>query len=116
MDSRTYLNAGRVLATLSLIFFLAACDSDSHSGHEAHDEQMNWKAPSFETTDAAGNTLRYPQDLEGPTIVLFWATWCPYCKSLMPHLQSVVDEYGGEVEVIALNFREDFVCRDLEKS
>src|SRR3546814_9228256 len=31
-----------------------------------------------------------------PTVVLFWATWCPYCKALMPHLQSMLDEYGND--------------------
>ncbi len=48
-----------------------------------------------------------PESLEGPTIILFWATWCPYCKALMPHLQSIVDEYDGRVQVVALNFRDD---------
>ena len=52
-------------------------------------------------------TFNYPDDIERPTIVLFWATWCPYCRALMPHLQSILDEYGEQVEVIALNIRED---------
>lgn len=43
-----------------------------------------------------------------PTVVLFWASWCPYCKAVMPHLQSILDEHGPEqVEVIAVNIRED---------
>jgi hypothetical protein len=33
--------------------------------------------------------------------VLFWATWCPYCKALMPHVQSNLDEYGKQVRVVA---------------
>ena len=41
------------------------------------------------------------------TILLFWATWCPYCKALMPHLQSVVLEYGDKVKVLAINIMED---------
>jgi len=43
-----------------------------------------------------------------PTVVLFWASWCPYCKAVMPHLQSILDEHGTDrVEVIAVNIRED---------
>lgn len=43
-----------------------------------------------------------------PIIVLFWASWCPYCKALMPHLQSMLDEYTPErLEVLAISFRED---------
>ena len=63
--------------------------------------------PPFELTDAEGQQFGYPAQLVGPTIVLFWATWCPYCKALMPHLQSIVEEFDGEIEVLALDFRED---------
>ena len=42
-----------------------------------------------------------------PVIVLFWATWCPYCKRLMPHLQSVSLEYGDEIRILAVHFRDD---------
>src|SRR3546814_5578562 len=43
-----------------------------------------------------------------PTVVLFWATWCPYCKALMPHLQSMLDEYGNDrIEVVAIDIWED---------
>ena len=41
------------------------------------------------------------------TVLLFWATWCPYCKALMPHLQSVVLEHGDKVKVLAINIMED---------
>jgi thiol-disulfide isomerase/thioredoxin len=44
---------------------------------------------------------------EQPVIVLFWATWCPYCKALMPHIQSIRLEYGDEVRVLAVHFRDD---------
>jgi thiol-disulfide isomerase/thioredoxin len=43
-----------------------------------------------------------------PIVVLFWASWCPYCKALMPHLQSMLDEYTPDrLEVLAISFRED---------
>lgn len=43
-----------------------------------------------------------------PTVVLFWASWCPYCKALMPHLQSMLDQYGSErIEVVAIDLWED---------
>jgi thiol-disulfide isomerase/thioredoxin len=42
-----------------------------------------------------------------PVVLLFWATWCPYCKALMPHIQSIRLEYGDEIRVLAVHFRDD---------
>ena len=42
-----------------------------------------------------------------PQIILFWATWCPYCKALMPQIQSIIYEYGESVGVLAVNIMED---------
>ena len=86
-----------VLAAL----LLSACEPP------APEPQIDWQPPAFELSDADGQLLRYPADLEGPAIVLFWASWCPYCKALMPHLQSIVDESDGAVQVLALNIRDD---------
>jgi len=44
---------------------------------------------------------------EKPQIVLFWATWCPYCKALMPHLQSIQLEYGDDINVLAITVDND---------
>jgi len=77
------------------------------STQAAPPHQMEWMPPGFDKALDETRSFNYPQDLSGPTIVLFWATWCPYCKALMPHLQSIVDEYGDRVTVLAINFRED---------
>ena len=42
-----------------------------------------------------------------PVVLLFWATWCPYCNALMPHLQSIGIEYGDRIEILAIHFRDD---------
>ena len=98
MDKRILHPLTRIIATALLVF---ACTQ------AVGDTQMDWRPPAFELADSDGQSLRYPDDLDGLTIVLFWASWCPYCKALMPHLQSIVDEYDGEIEVLALNFRDD---------
>jgi thiol-disulfide isomerase/thioredoxin len=67
-------------------------------------------APPFTLETFDGRTVDYAEAQRGgPTIVLFWATWCPYCKALMPHLQSMLEEYGGEraLRVFAISYRED---------
>lgn len=61
----------------------------------------------FTLTRSSGTDVTLPEEQHGVGIYLFWASWCPYCQALMPHLQSVVDEYGEDVTVYALNFRDE---------
>jgi thiol-disulfide isomerase/thioredoxin len=95
-----------LLYSLGLALVLASGASQVPANSEPGVE-FDWQPPSFEAVTAGGNDFRFPDDLQGPMIVLFWATWCPYCKALMPHIQSVLDEYGHGVRVLAINFRED---------
>ncbi len=64
-------------------------------------------APPFTVKDAAGNNVSLPSRQPGVDVYLFWASWCPYCKALMPHLQSIQIEYGDDVRVYALQIRDD---------
>jgi len=64
-------------------------------------------APPFTLADAAGNDVTLPSKQAGVDIYLFWASWCPYCKALMPHLQSMQIEYGDDIRIYALQIRDD---------
>lgn len=66
-------------------------------------------APDWTLENKEGESVNYYEASEGKvSIVLFWATWCPYCRRLMPHLQSVIDECGEKVDLIAISiFEED---------
>lgn len=44
---------------------------------------------------------------ELPTIVDFWAPWCPPCKSLAPILDEVASEYAGKVKILKMNVDEN---------
>lgn len=65
-------------------------------------------APDF-TLTADGRTVRLSDGVrqQEATVLFFWATWCPYCKALMPHLQSIRLEYGDRVRILAINIKED---------
>jgi thiol-disulfide isomerase/thioredoxin len=68
------------------------------------DTATNW---TLETSDA--KSLNYYQDSEGKvSVILFWASWCPYCARLMPHLQEVYTKYDSEgLRFYALDIFED---------
>ena len=66
-------------------------------------------APAWVRADAQDREVSFPEVLEGkPAVMVFWATWCPYCKVFMPYLEPILDDYADQgVQVIAINTRED---------
>ena len=74
---------------------------------EATDAPEESQAPipalDFALTDQFGNTHTLDQ-YKGKTILLnFWATWCGPCRSEMPDLQAVYEDYGNnEKDLVVL--------------
>jgi thiol-disulfide isomerase/thioredoxin len=67
------------------------------------------RAPAWEGKGADGQTIRFdPAHRTKPAIVLFWATWCPYCEALMPTLQTIYDSAGkNRLDVYAIDIKDD---------
>ena len=67
------------------------------------------RAIAWEGKGADGKTIRFdPAHRTKPAILLFWATWCPYCEALMPTLQTIYDEAGKDhLDVYAIDIKED---------
>lgn len=71
---------------------------------EAGDE-----APGFRAWDFAGDSVEFPAASEAPTtVVIFWATWCAYCKAFMPYLEQIEADYRDRgVDILTINAKED---------
>jgi thiol-disulfide isomerase/thioredoxin len=67
------------------------------------------RAIAWQGTGADGKPIRFdPDKLQRPALLLFWATWCPYCKALMPYLQKVYDAAGRDhLDVYAIDIKDD---------
>jgi len=85
----------RILArTVAILLFGLACASQA--------------AEPFRLQTPAGASVGFSGKSQAPaTVLFFWASWCPFCKALMPHLQSVLDQYGHDVQLLAINIMED---------
>ncbi|MGE0443140.1 MAG: TlpA family protein disulfide reductase [Gemmatimonadales bacterium] len=62
------------------------------------------KAPVVSVGDLDGK----PVDLGGyfgkkPVLIEFWATWCAVCRSLLPELGRVHQEFGDRISMIGIN-------------
>ncbi|SFC79891.1 TlpA family protein disulfide reductase [Pseudoalteromonas denitrificans] len=61
-------------------------------------------APDFNVTTLSGESISL-SELKGkkPIYLKFWATWCSYCKYEFAHLQSIYNEFGEDIQVVAIN-------------
>lgn len=65
-------------------------------------------APAWSATNFSGEAVNFPGVIDGkPTVMIFWATWCPYCRAFMPYLGEIQKDYGDDkINVIAINAKE----------
>jgi thiol-disulfide isomerase/thioredoxin len=65
------------------------------------------QAPDWRHSSGDERSIRLSQAVnDRPVVLFFWATWCPYCKALMPHLQSIRLEYGDDIDIFAIQIRD----------
>ena len=65
-------------------------------------------AKNFKLKDMSGNTVVL-EDYKGkqPVILLFWTTWCPYCRKALNTLSGKYQQLAAEkIELLAINIGE----------
>lgn len=63
--------------------------------------------PSWSKQSLGGDQVNFPSDLKGePAILLFWASWCPYCKALLKEIESINSDFPS-LPIYAVNFASD---------
>ncbi|MEM7542166.1 MAG: TlpA disulfide reductase family protein [Pseudomonadota bacterium] len=74
-------------------------------GSRAAHEAPNWQLQGVERSPP----VDFYAATEGyATVLFFWATWCPYCRVLLPDLEAVREEFVDKpVKFYALNVWED---------
>jgi thiol-disulfide isomerase/thioredoxin len=65
-------------------------------------------APAFKLPNLDGQIVSFPEDFRGRAVIIhFWATWCPVCRNLIPHLQEFYQVYGDQVVILGVDMLEE---------
>ena len=95
-----------LLVALALLL-IASCGSEEATKTGRLDKGD--MAPKWTGIDlVSGQQKSFPALLnDKPAVLVFWATWCPYCKAFMPYAGQIQAEYAEQgVQVITFNAKE----------
>jgi thiol-disulfide isomerase/thioredoxin len=74
----------------------------------SHADMLPYPAPDWQLNTIEGKAVSLQQFRGQPVVLLFWATWCPYCKKLMPGLQRLQQKYADKgLQVVMIDYNED---------
>ena len=90
------VNAGLLLCLLSIGLLIMTVPAKAASVGEL--------APDFEITTQDGKDFRL-SEFRGrkPVYVVFWNTWCSYCITKTPRYEKLQEQFGDQIEIIAIN-------------
>ncbi len=54
-----------------------------------------------------GEVYKFSQLKGKPTVLVFWASWCPHCRREMPRLKELKEQEGSAIQIIAVSMDRD---------
>lgn len=91
-----------LVSVLTLGLVMAGCSPSSTQGVEVGN-----LAPDFQLQNLDGQTASLGNLRGKPVLINFWATWCSRCRSEMPYIQGIYEEWSEEgLVVLAINLGE----------
>lgn len=88
------------------LFFKPFLDDDKLDGVA---NQNTYQGEDWVLDNLKGEKIRLSNYQGQPVLLVFWATWCPYCKKLLPGIAELNDKYKNKgLKIIAVNIREDW--------
>ena len=97
-DARRMTRVAMILATTAMLTLAPGAAQAQDSGIE-----VGARAPDAALETLDGKAARLSQWVgKQPVVMEFWATWCPNCKQLEPHLAAMHRKYGKQVQFVTV--------------
>ncbi len=100
-------NSSKPLTSAATLEDLEGKEVPAEGDHTALIPEGNTKgftAPDFTIKTIDGKTVSLQQLVsEKPTLLYFWATWCPYCKRDLAAASKVYPDYKDKVNFLAID-------------
>ncbi|MEZ4297850.1 MAG: peroxiredoxin family protein [Polyangiaceae bacterium] len=107
MTTKLHRILAALLASSAIALTAAGCgpqqDSKTPAGGDVQG-MIGKPAPDFQAEAVTGEGPTSLKDAKGTVVILdFWATFCGPCKKSFPKYQALVEQFGGEVNVLAVS-------------
>ena len=91
---------------LLMTVLLVACggQDDSKAGNA---KARKADASDYQVLDSAGLDAWLKANTGKPTLMIFWATWCPACKQALPEMEGLAKSRGDKANIVAVSLDED---------
>ena len=106
MKTQFHLFQNALFVFIGLIFIFTLSCSEAKQP-ETIRNSTNKMAPDFTLKNLSGKTFRLSEQKGKPVLLIFITTWCPTCRSEIPHYKDIYETYGKKgLEVAMIDIQE----------
>lgn len=106
----TYKLISGIIVAFGLFGLFGCPSAESNPKEEKWDiskQSVEVRAPDFVLEDLKGNQVMLSDYKGKPVLLVFTATWCPYCRAEIPHLKEIYSKYNAKgLEIIYIDIQE----------
>ncbi len=99
----------KILLIANIAILILVCSFINVSCAQKEGLETGNKAPDFSLEDVSSNkvSLQETAKANNATLLVFWATWCPYCRQEVPELIKLNSEYKDKgLKILAIDLGE----------